>query len=466
MRDDVDVVVTSNISKDLGPDVEVVVGLPSKDPRSLAFAHKRIFAERLEFYDLFIYTEDDNPITQRNIDAFLRVADVLPNNELAGFLRTESTLDGKIYFPEVHNQYHWDASSLCSRGEYTFAFFTDEHAGCYILTKEQLRQAIASGGFLVPFYHRKYPPLETAATDPYTQCGFRKMMCISHLEDFLVPHLSNKNAGNGLIVSEDDFYRQLRALTCIGNNGKPRTTLFPVETKLFHEHWSKSYYEPCQDELLSLVPEDTRSILSIGCGWGATERRLVQKGMRIKGVPMDSVIAASAEARGVEIVYGNAKTALEKLANERFDCLLFSKVLHLVRNPVEVLAFFAELLAPEGCVIASVPNLSRLRCLSRRIRLGHVANPRSYDTSGMHVTTGRVLRRWFRQAGLQPNRIVYEILEAKERADQLSLGLATGSSVRFFEAKKRADQLSLGLARPILGSNVYISGVRASKHSK
>src|SRR2546426_6496296 len=260
MRDDVDLVVTSNTPKNLGSAVEVVVGLPSKDPRSLPFAHKRLFAERLEFYDLFIYTEDDTLMTQRNMDAFLQVADVLPNNELAGFLRTETTSDGRIYFSDVHNQYHWDAASVCSRGKYTFAFFTGEHAGCYVLTKEQLRQAIAAGGFVVRPYEHRFSPLETAATDPYTQCGFRKMICISHFEDFILAHLSNKYAGDGIIVSAEDFYRQLRALSCISKSGKPRTTLVPVETKVYHEHWSKSYYEPCQDELLSLVPEGAQNI--------------------------------------------------------------------------------------------------------------------------------------------------------------------------------------------------------------
>ena len=444
MRDEVDVLVTSNIAKDLGPGVEVVVGLPTNDPRSLPFAHKRIFAERLERYDLFIYAEDDNLITQRNIDAFLHATDILPKNELAGFLRTETDSEGKLYFSEPHEHYHWDASSVCSRGEYTFAFHTNEHSGCYVLTREQLRSAIALGGFLVRPHEGRHGPLETAATDPYTQCGFRKVICISHIEDFLVPHLSNKYAGKSAQPAEE-FYSQLRALASIGMNGKPRTTLFPVETKVYHTHWSKSYYEPCQDELFSLVPEGARSVLSIGCGWGATERRLIEKGMRVKGVPIDSVIAASAEARGVEIVYGDARTARENLADERFDCLLLSNVLHLARHPVELLASFTELLAPEGCVIASVPNLSALRRLSRRIRLrGQVANPRSYDASGMHVTTGRILRRWFRQAGLKPNRTVYEVSKKQELA----------------------NQFSFGLAKPILGSNAYVSGVRARRHPR
>jgi 2-polyprenyl-3-methyl-5-hydroxy-6-metoxy-1,4-benzoquinol methylase len=441
LRGDVDIVVTTNIPKDLGPDVEVVVGLPDKDPRSLAFAHKRVLAERRDSYDLFIYTEDDNPITQRNIDAFLRVTEVLPENELAGFLRTETSPDGEIYFPEVRNQYHWDAASMCSRGGYTFAYFTDEHSGCYAVTREQLGKAIASGGFLVPIHEGRYPPLETAATDPYTQCGFRKMMCISHFEDFLVPHLSNKSVGHWPIAPGKEFYPQLRALQCVSKNGKSRTTLFPVETKVFHEHWSKNYYEPCQHELLSLVPGGTRNVLSIGCGLGVTEKGLMEKGMHVKAVPIDSVIAACAEARGVEIVYGNARMAREKLANERFDCLLFSNLLHLVPDPAEFLASFAELLTPGGCAIASVPNLSGLRRLARRIRLrDHVANPTSYNAHGMHVTTGRVLRRWFRQAGLKPKRTLYEVVE-----------------------QKRADRLSFGLAKPILGSNVYISGIRVSR---
>lgn len=444
MHHDVDVVVTTNIFKNLGRNVEVVVGLPDRDPRSLVFAHKRVLAERLNSYDLFVYTEDDNPITQRNIDAFLRVTEVLPENELAGFLRTETSPDGEIYFPEVRNQYHWDAASMCSRGGYAFAYFTDEHSGCYAMTKEQLSRAIASEGFLVPIHEGKYPPLETAATDPYTQCGFRKMMCISHFEDFLVPHLSNKSVGNWPIASGEEVYRQVRALRNSGNNGKPRTKLFHSETGIYHEHFSKSYYEPCQNELLSLVPAGAQNILSVGCGWGATEKRLIEKGVRVKAVPIDHVIAACAEARGVEIVYGDAKTAREKLSNERFDCLLLSNVLHLVPDPVGFLATFVELLTPEGCAIASVPNLCGLRRVSRRFRLrGHVANPRSYDVHGMHVTTGRVLRRWFRKAGLKPNRIVFEVVE-----------------------QKRADQLSLGLAKPILGSNVYVSGVRAGKHSR
>lgn len=436
---EVDIVVNTNVPKNLGPGVEVVVGFPAADPRSLPFAHKQIFADRADKYDLFIYTEDDTLITKENIEAFLRVTAVLPENEIAGFLRTEQRADGAIFFPDVIFHYHWDVESICRRGAYKFAFFSDEHSGSYILTKEQLRRAIASGGFLVPFYNEKYPPLETAATDPYTQCRFRKMMCISHFQEFILPHLSNKYAGNGITVAGEEFYRQLNALLALSQNGNHAKPLFPVETNLYHCHWSKWYYEPCQKQLIALVPKSAKKVLSVGCGWGVTEKHLIDEGREVTAIPIDPVIGACAQARGIEVVSGELRVAIEKLGDRRFDCVLLSNVLHLVREPVDFLSPLAGLLDSAGTVIASVPNLSWLRRTARGIRLrGHKANPENYEKSGMHVTTGPLLRHWFRRAGLRPTKSVYEVVEEKERA----------------------DGLSAGIAKPLLASNVYVSGVR------
>jgi hypothetical protein len=108
----------------------------------LPFAHKQIFAEHLDEYDLFIYSEDDTLVTERNIRAFLGASDVLLGDEIAGFFRFEETPDGGLNYPEVHGPYHWDTASVCRRGKHTFAFFTNEHAACYVATRDQLRRAI------------------------------------------------------------------------------------------------------------------------------------------------------------------------------------------------------------------------------------------------------------------------------------------------------------------------------------
>ena len=68
---DIDIVVLCNIEKHLGPDIETRVGLPNKNPWSLPFAHKRLFAERARDYDVFVYSEDDTLITAAHLRAFL-----------------------------------------------------------------------------------------------------------------------------------------------------------------------------------------------------------------------------------------------------------------------------------------------------------------------------------------------------------------------------------------------------------
>src|SRR5690242_11765118 len=284
-QDDVHIVVCTNLEKDLGADVEVVVGLPTRDPWSLPFAHKRVLAERLNDYDLFIYSEDDTLIQQHHISGFLDVTRVLPETEIAGFIRRETAPDGKQYYCDMHTHFHWDAESICRRGEDTFACFTNEHAACYLLTQDQLRKAIKSGGFLVEPRSGKYDLACTASTDPYTNCGFRKVVCISRLAEFTVQHLPNKYDGR-FGVDETQLETQVEAMLAIARFGKP---VYPLvrETNLPFSKWSKDYDEPRRDDVLEVIPSNVRTILFIGCGTGHTEEALVQRGCKVIGLPLD-----------------------------------------------------------------------------------------------------------------------------------------------------------------------------------
>src|SRR5437899_866604 len=145
---EVDVVVLSNIPKELGNDVEVRVGLPAKNPWSLPFGHKPLFAERVSKYDLFIYTEDDTLITERNIRAFLEATGILPQDKIAGFLRYETSPDGRRHISSAHGNFHWLPESLQTCCGEHYARFTNDHSACYILTRHHLEAALASGGFL------------------------------------------------------------------------------------------------------------------------------------------------------------------------------------------------------------------------------------------------------------------------------------------------------------------------------
>ncbi len=422
---DIDLVVTSNIPKDLDKDVEVLVGLPSKNPHSLPFAHKRVFAERKDAYDLFIYTEDDILITQRNIEAFLRVEKILPANEMVGFFRSEQYPDGRKYYPEAHAFHHWMPGSLKTIGDHTFARFTNEHSGCYALTRSQLARAIASGGFLVAPHEYKHGMLESAATDPYMQCGLEKWVCVSHFDEFLVPHLPNKYIGSWLGLDEEDFNCEFNALLHHRQSAAAKQPLLEPSTKTFHCEYSKDRYEPCRNDLIAMFPETTRTVLSIGCGWGKTEAELAKRGIEVTAIPLDAMIGVCAEARGVKVVYGILKSAIEQLRGRQFNGVLMSGIFHLFPKPADALAAASSVLAQDGVLVATLPAFRRLP--SRWERLRHASRYKGwkdFQRSGMHALTRRQVRSWFRDAGLSLERVSAAVPKRWESVGGLSRRLA------------------------------------------
>ncbi|MCW2317842.1 2-polyprenyl-3-methyl-5-hydroxy-6-metoxy-1,4-benzoquinol methylase [Rhodoblastus acidophilus] len=396
---DVDIVVLSNIDKPLGPGVETRVGLPSRNPWSLPFAHKPLFAERASAYDLFIYSEDDILIGARAIAAFLEVAPLLRDDEIAGFLRFETTPDGRRTYPDAHGRYHWDPTSIRTRGPLTLARFTNDHAACYMLTRAQLGRALASGGFAVKPHADRYDLLCTAATDPYTQCGFVKLIPISRLDDFTVHHMSNKYAGK-VGVDETEMRRQLAALADIARGRRPPLRLLDAETRLPEGVYSRDFYEPAAPEILRLVPPQAARILSVGCASGATEIALARAGVAVTAAPMDPVSSRAAAEAGVEMCDADLATAPRRLAGRRFDALLMLNLLHLTPDPVAALTAFGALLAPGAPVILSCPNMASLPATLRQIRIRRLETPLGFEKSGAHFTSAGRVARWCRQAGL------------------------------------------------------------------
>ncbi len=404
----VDVVVLSNIPKDLGPDVEVRVGLPDKNPWSLPFGHKQLFADRLDDYDLFIYSEDDMLIGRRQIEAFLEVTPFLPDDQIAGFLQYEEDAHGKRYCPAVHAFCHWVPRSVRQCGPYVFAYLTNEHAACYLLTRAQLRRAIASGGFLGPPHQGFYDLLCTAATDPYTQCGFTKVLCLSRIEDFLVHHVPNKYLGtvglefDQVRVQIEALHRCLRGeLTC--------EELLPPPGKPSAYSWSKLYGEPVREDVLSVVPKGARRVLSLGCGTGATEAVLVQRGMQVIGIPLDAVVGQTARTRGLELTPPNFEKAFALLRGQRFDCILLINILQHLSDPSALLAQSRPLLAERGTLVAAAPNVGFLGHWRRQTAGMCVWRGRdAFARFQVHHTVPRMVTGWIRRSGLRVTCLKYD----------------------------------------------------------
>jgi 2-polyprenyl-3-methyl-5-hydroxy-6-metoxy-1,4-benzoquinol methylase len=434
-----DVVVLSNAPKQLDSRVKVLLGLPSRDPWSLPFAHKKLFADSLDRYDLFAYSEDDMEVTFANILAFLQLTPELRSDEIAGFLRFEIDHAGRMFLPDVHASFHWKVTSVARRGPHTIAEFSNEHAAFYLLTRSQLQKAIASGGFIREPHEGRYDLLCSAATDPYTSCGFRKVICISAIRDFLIHHMPNRYA-NQIGISFELLEEQLQALFAIRDGRHPVTELCNVEPRVLQNQWSKSFYEPTRTDLVDLVPKHARSVLSIGCGWGATEETLIRRGHSVAALPLDSVIGAVAERRGIEVIYASLDEGLRLVEQRKFDAILVNCLLPLLEEPFAILGRCCRLLKSKGVIVVANPNFDYLPYLFRRlVRNRGYQHLRQFSQAGIHLLSAIDVEHCLEKAGL----VFSHLLWQDERTDLVLSGAVSppkgvkGIFRRFWQSLKQ-----------------------------
>ena len=427
-RYDIDVVVLSNIPKDLGPDVEVRVGAPIKDPWSLPFGHKQLFHDRLEDYDLFIYSEDDTLISEGNVDAFVEETVTLPDDVVAGFMRYEVSPEGRKFYSSMHSHYHWDPKSVVRIGNSLYAYYTNEHAACFILTREQLRRAIDSGGFMLPARKGRYDMLVTAATDPYTQCGMRKMICISRFDEFCLHHLPNVYCGK-LGLDADLGRLEIERLASYAEEGAqpPVGPLFDPHPLRDGDRWNKGFYEHRREDVLDAIPSGTRTVLSVGCGCGTTEAEMVRRGAKVTAIPLDSVIMTSGEVKGLEMLPPDFELAARELEGRRFDCILFLDILQQLRDPVEILAKFRPFVDDGGVAIVSVPNWNYHGTLRQRLSTEgrkSLECRASAGKEGVHRTSKSRVKGWLRKSGFRRLRSHGSAGARLDKINRRTLGLA------------------------------------------
>ncbi len=419
MSFDTDVVILSDRHKQFGADVEVKVGLPTRDPWSLPFAHKQLFADRIEDYDLFIYSEDDTLILEHQIQAFVEATAAVPHPRIVGFMRYEQGTAGERYCSTVHSYFRWKPETVERIGGYTLAEFSNAHAAAFILTRRQLRHAIDSGGFLVAPHSEHYDLPCTAATDPYTQCGMRKVVPISHLDSFLLHHMPNKYIGT-LGVPLAELRAQIAVLQSGAADGFGQ--LFPTEKTLNHSRYHKSYYEAVNQELLAHLPR-SGAVLSIGCGSGALEAHLLRRGLEVSAIGLDAVIEQSARLRGVATLVGAASEGgqpdLSRAVGGRtFDAVVLNNIVQHVKDPQALLRQATDVLSGSGVIVGTVPNFAKLPRRAERRQLRRLG----YTQTLLHPTDRSMIKGWLRSAGYRA-RVLHSVSPRQRRLSRLSGGL-------------------------------------------
>lgn len=181
-----------------------------------------------------------------------------------------------------------------------------------------------------------------------------------------------------------------------------------------------SYFGHLRLQMRAFVPSSARRLLDVGCGDGAfaaglrAERQLAGIKLEIWGLELDDAAAARAAQKLDRVLVGPAEDRVAELPAEAFDCVVLNDVLEHLAQPQQLLAALQRVLAPGGCLVASLPNVRYYRNVWDLVVRGDWeyqdegirdrTHLRFFTRSSMRGLFQRAGYRLRQQAGINPTR--------------------------------------------------------------
>lgn len=168
----------------------------------------------------------------------------------------------------------------------------------------------------------------------------------------------------------------------------------------------REYYDNPRPEMLEFVPPSARTILDIGCGSGAFGAALKSRGAEVWGLE-PSAAAEQAAERLDRVIQRPIEGAGDELPLGHFDCIVFNDVLEHFVDPWGVLRSARMWLAPEGRVVASIPNVRHLTELKNLVirKNWDYADDGILDSTHLRFFTVRSIPKLFASSGYELVRI-------------------------------------------------------------
>jgi SAM-dependent methyltransferase len=177
------------------------------------------------------------------------------------------------------------------------------------------------------------------------------------------------------------------------------------------------YYDQARPEVVDLVPAECQRILEVGCATGQLGRLLKARGHHVTGVELVPEVAVAARDHLDHVVTADVETDGFPFGPDSFDCIIFGDVLEHLIDPWRVLCEAVAMLSPDGCVIASIPNVQNIDVIWRLLRGRWDYRERGITDFGhLRFFTLRTIRGLFEQAGLEVVHVGYKYRRSWWRA--------------------------------------------------
>lgn len=146
-----------------------------------------------------------------------------------------------------------------------------------------------------------------------------------------------------------------------------------VNAVIYHDWHTRAGLGTSHQLVIGLVPKGSW-VLDLGCSSGYLAKAMVQeRASRVLGVEVDAAASKLARSFGIEVVDGSltdVQTMARVAARGPFNVVVAADILEHLTNWERVLDWIREdLLAPDGRLIASIPNVANYT-VRKRLLLG------------------------------------------------------------------------------------------------
>lgn len=207
-----------------------------------------------------------------------------------------------------------------------------------------------------------------------------------------------------------------------------------------YQKWNMRYFNHIHNEnLIQLIDEAAQNdirVLEIGCDCGATLLEIKNRypNAEVYGVELNQT-AANIASHFAIVQIDNIENCSLFFDNNNFDYIIFGDVLEHLSDPGKVLLYCQKLLKPDGCIIASIPNLQHISVI-RPLLNGNFTYTETglLDKTHIHFFTYNEIIRIFLQSGYNTERInsvILPISDEEKKYIQKILTIARGERFMF-----------------------------------
>lgn len=119
-----------------------------------------------------------------------------------------------------------------------------------------------------------------------------------------------------------------------------------------------------REDLLARVDRDATNILEFGCGEGALGAAIKQRQpARVVGIELDPEAAAVARTRLDDVIGGDVRTLIERLA-DKFDFIIGGDIVEHLDDPWEFLRTLRKVARADTKLLLSLPNIANFSIVS------------------------------------------------------------------------------------------------------